>query len=68
MLFDGTSIFTRAADSFAEKGYNPNHSQETQIRLLYIFDRTSYTPAFYRMLPGNIADKALTHAPGFKCQ
>ena len=58
MLFDGTSIFTRAADSYAEKGYNPKHSQETQIRLLYIFDRTSYMPAFYRMLPGNIADKS----------
>lgn len=57
MLFDGTSIFTRANDSYAEKGYNPEHRQETQIRLLYIFDRTSYMPVFYRMLPGNIADK-----------
>ena len=58
MLFDGTSIFTRAADSFALKGYNPDHKQETQIRLLYIFDRTSYSPVFFRMLPGNIADKS----------
>ena len=58
MLFDGTSIFTRADDSYAEKGYNPEHSKETQIRLLYIFDRTSYMPVFYRMIPGNIADKS----------
>ena len=58
MLFDGTSIFTKASDSYAEKGYNPAHSSETQIRLLYIFDRTSYMPVFYRMLPGNIADKS----------
>lgn len=70
MLFDGTSIFTRAADSFARKGYNPDHRQETQIRLLYIFDRTSYTPVFFRMLPGNTADRSAlretVHASGCK--
>ena len=58
LMFDGTSIFTRSSDSYAQKGYNPDHSQETQIRLLYIFDRTSFMPVFYRMIPGNIADKS----------
>lgn len=57
LMFDGTSIFTRADDSFARKGYNPDHKQETQVRLLYIFDRSSYLPVFYRMIPGNITDK-----------
>ena len=58
MLFDGTSIFTRANDSYAENGYNPEHRNETQIRLLYIFDRNSFMPVFYRMIPGNITDKS----------
>lgn len=58
MLFDGTSIFTRADDSYAENGYNPEHRKDSQIRLLYIFDRTSYMPVFYRMVPGNITDKS----------
>ena len=58
LMFDGTSIFTRAQDSYAVKGYNPEHSQDTQIRLLYIFDRKAYTPVFFRMIPGNIADKS----------
>ena len=58
LMFDGTSIFTRADDSYAQKGYNPNHKKDPQVRLLYIFDRTSYMPVFYRMIPGNIADKA----------
>lgn len=58
LMFDGTSIFTRADDSFAQKGYNPGHKKETQVRLLYIFDRSSFMPVFYRMIPGNVADKA----------
>ena len=57
LLFDGTTIFTRAQDSYAQKGYNPVHSLNTQIRLLYIFDQTSHIPVFYRMLPGNIVDR-----------
>lgn len=58
LMFDGTSIFARADDSFVQKGYNPDHKQETQVRLLYIFDRSSFMPVFYRMVPGNITDKA----------
>ncbi|MCD7921555.1 MAG: transposase [Clostridiales bacterium] len=58
LMFDGTSIFTRADDSFAQRGYNPDHKKQTQVRLLYIFDRSSYTPVFYRMISGNVADKA----------
>ena len=57
LLFDGTSIFTRANDSYAQKGYNPDHKQETQVRILYIFDRTSFMPVFFRMVPGNVTDK-----------
>lgn len=58
VLIDGTSLFTRNSDSYARKGYNPEHSQEKQIRLLYLFDSGSHAPVFYRMVSGNIADKA----------
>jgi len=57
LLFDGTTIFSRADDSYSRSGYNPNHSLNPQVRLLYIFDRTSFMPVFYRMVPGNIVDR-----------
>ena len=57
ILIDGTSLFTRNSDSYARKGYNPEHSHEKQVRLLYLFDSGSHAPVFYRMVPGNIADK-----------
>ena len=58
LLFDGTSIFTRAKDSYSQSGYNPQHSLNPQVRLLYIFDKESYLPVFYRMIPGNIVDRS----------
>lgn len=58
LLFDGTSIFARADDSACRTGYNPNHSLNPQVRLVYIFDRTSFLPVFYRMVPGNIVDRS----------
>ena len=49
LLFDGTCIFSRSADSLAAKGYNPEHSQNPQARLLYVFDKDSHKPVFYRV-------------------
>ncbi len=46
LLFDGTSIFRLSSDSLAAKGYNPDHSTDTQARLLYIFDKSSRKPEF----------------------
>lgn len=57
LLFDGTSVFSRADDSYSQRGYNPNRSLNPQVRLIYIFDRTSFMPVFYRMVPGNIVDR-----------
>jgi len=57
LLFDGTTIFTRGNNSLAEKGYNPEHNQNTQARLLYVFERDSQRPVFYRVLQGSIVDK-----------
>ena len=57
LLFDGTCIFSRSADSLAAKGYNPEHSQNPQARLLYVFDKDSHKPVFYRVAQGSIVDK-----------
>lgn len=58
LLFDGTSIFWRSADSISAKGYNPDHSQDPQGRILYVFEKDSHKPVFYRVLQGSVVDKA----------
>lgn len=58
LLFDGTSIFTKSADSLAAKGYNPDHSLDPQARLLYVFEKDSHKPVFYRVVQGSIVDKS----------
>lgn len=58
LLFDGTSIFTRSADSLSEKGYNPEHRQDPQARILYVFEKDSHRPVFYRIVQGSVVDKA----------
>ncbi|MBE6009470.1 MAG: hypothetical protein E7236_02245 [Lachnospiraceae bacterium] len=57
LLFDGTSIFTRSADSLSEKGYNPGHRLNPQARILYVFEKDSHRPVFYRVVQGSIVDK-----------
>jgi hypothetical protein len=58
LLFDGTSIFWRSADSISAKGYNPDHRQDPQGRILYVFEKDSHKPVFYRVLQGSVVDKA----------
>ena len=57
LLFDGTTIFTRSSDSLAAKGYNPDHRLNTQARILYVFDKGSHRPVFYRIFQGSVVDK-----------
>ena len=57
LLFDGTSIFMRGADSLADKGYNPNHSLDPQARIVYVFEKDSHRPVFCRVVQGSIVDK-----------
>lgn len=57
LLFDGTTIFTRSADSLSDKGYNPDRSQNPQARILYVFEKDSHRPVFYRVVQGSIVDK-----------
>lgn len=58
LLFDGTAIFSRSADSLAMKGYNPEHNQNPQARILYVFEKDTHRPVFYRVVQGSIVDKA----------
>lgn len=58
LLFDGTVFFARMDDTLSTTGYNPEHSQNPQVRLLYIFDRDSHKPVFYTVLQGSVVDKA----------
>lgn len=57
LLFDGTSIFSRSQDSLSAKGYNPRHSLNPQARILYIFEKDTHMPVFYRIVQGSIVDK-----------
>lgn len=58
LIFDGTSIMCSTSDSYVTKGYNSRAQYHDQYRLLYVFDRTSRAPVFYRVLPGRMVDKA----------
>ena len=55
LLFDGTKVLCSSRQmSYARYG----RSGKRQVNVMYAFDRTSHRPAFYRLLPGNIADVA----------
>ncbi len=58
LLFDGTFIFSRSHDSLSERGYNPDHGLNPQARILYVFDKDSHKPVFYRVVQGSIVDKS----------
>ncbi len=59
LLFDGTTIFTNSENiSYAREGYNTKKKKSKQVNLLYAFDKTNHAPVYYRLLPGNIVDKA----------
>lgn len=38
------------------KGYNPSHSFDEQVRLMYIFSAELKQPIYYRLINGNITD------------
>lgn len=57
LLFDGTGFFARMGDSLSEKGYNPGRRQEPQVRVLYVFERDSRRPVFYKVLQGSVVDR-----------
>lgn len=58
-IFDGTCYFADFGDSLSVPGHNPQHSKRRQVRVLYIFDRTTRRPLFYRVLFGAASDKSV---------
>ena len=56
ILIDGTNILNNSAASLAEIGYNSTHTYRLQVNLLYIFDKKSQSPMYYRLVPGNIRE------------
>ena len=63
LLFDGTCFFSSSKSAtYSRKGYNPRKRQARQINVLYVFDRNNRAPVYYRLLPGNIVDKAAVEA------
>jgi transposase len=57
ILMDSTHV-----TSFSEQlginalGYNPNHSYDKQVRLMYLFSAELKKPVYYRLINGNTTD------------
>lgn len=56
VLIDGTHILNNSKAEMSEVGYNSQNSFSPQINLMYIFDKESHSPTYYRLLPGNIRE------------
>jgi transposase len=57
ILFDGTSLISRSDKMNINRlGYNAHREYEPQVNLLYVFSCGAMTPAYYRIVPGNVAD------------
>ena len=55
LLFDGTQVLCSSRGAtLARHG----RSGRRQLNVMYVFDEASRTPAWYRLLPGNVADVA----------
>ena len=57
VMMDSTAVTTVSENLFVNaKGYNPNHSFDEQIRLMYIFSAQKKHPVYYKLINGNITD------------
>jgi len=57
VMIDSTHIPTLSENlHINKKGYNPQHSYDPQIRLMYIFSAQIKQPIYYRLINGNITD------------
>lgn len=57
LVFDGTTFFADYHDSLSQKGYNPDHRTTHQVRIVYIFDKSTQRPQFFRVFQGSAVDK-----------
>jgi len=57
VMIDSTHIPTASENLHINAvGYNPSHSFDAQIRLMYIFSTQLKQPVYYRLINGNITD------------
>jgi len=57
ILFDGTSVISKSEKMDINRlGYNAHREYEPQINLLYAFSCGLRSPAYYRIIPGNVKD------------
>jgi len=57
VMIDSTHIPTLSEHlTVNAAGYNPQHSYDPQIRLMYIFSAQMQQPVYYRLINGNITD------------
>jgi hypothetical protein len=57
VMIDSTHIPTASENLHINAiGYNPGHSFDSQIRLMYIFSTQMKQPVYYRLINGNITD------------
>ena len=57
LMMDSTHVSTVSEKlEINAKGYNPDHSYDEQIRLMYLFSAQLNKPIYYRLINGNIPD------------
>lgn len=57
VLMDSTHVTSVSAHlAINAVGYNPDHSYDKQIRLMYLFSAELKKPVYYRLINGNITD------------
>lgn len=63
IIFDGSSFLSGSKDNpFSNRGYCPGHPGQSQVRLIYAFNNNDRIPIYFRVIPGNISDKAAFEA------
>ena len=59
IILDGSSFLSNSKkNSYSNKGYSPGHIGQSQVRLIYAFNNSDRMPIYFRLIPGNISDKA----------
>jgi transposase len=57
VMIDSTHIPSLSENLYVNAvGYNPQHSYDPQIRLMYIFSAQIKQPIYYRLISGNVTD------------
>lgn len=58
VIFDGSSFYCESrSNPYCGKGYSPGHKGNSQVRLMYAFNKNKKQPVFFKVAPGYISDK-----------